>query len=45
MEKDIPIEAISAYLHGKAGENAAELKSSSSVTATDLLTMLEKNNY
>ncbi len=44
-EKDIPIEAMSVYLHGKAGENAAILKSSSSVIAADLLTMLEKNNY
>ncbi len=44
-EKNISIEAMSVYIHGKAGENAAEVKSASSVTAVDLLTMLEKNNY
>lgn len=43
--KEAPIEAISVYLHGKAGEKIAELKSSSAATAADLLTMLEKNKY
>ena len=43
--KDLPIEAMGVFVHGKTGEYAAGEKSKSSVTAVDLLTMLEKNNY